>query len=92
MPVGRYVTTSRSYRCIIESQGARFVKGYDDVPRAATLFTHPRLRLGGAEPAGPDHQQRSNKEYRREKQRQRKPRPAAAVPLYAIHHTPPVYP
>jgi len=39
----------------IEPQGARFVKRHYDMLHAATLFTHPRSRLGGAEPAGPDH-------------------------------------
>src|SRR5262249_16380539 len=48
----------------IELQGVRFVERHYDVPHAATLFTHPRLRLSGAKPAGPDHERRGNEDYR----------------------------
>src|SRR5262249_33981725 len=50
----------------IEPQGARFVNRHYDVPHAAALFTHLRLRLSGAEPAGPNHEPRDNEDYRRD--------------------------
>src|SRR5439155_1400366 len=43
---------------LVEPQRARFVKHHDNVPRATTLFTYPRLRLSGAQGAGPEHEQR----------------------------------
>src|SRR5262249_14646376 len=52
----------------IEPQGVRFVNRHYDVTHASTLFTHPRLRLRGAEPAGPDGEQRGTEHYRRAKQ------------------------